>query len=154
MLRHACFFVIVVGFACGGWTATAEAHDPPSFWEKLRKRLDLDPRTSFFGTHEKTFEARKTNWERLARAGCPHLIAPWASCQDDWHYEGYYIGGGAAWGNRDFRIRRREGTWGWDYSPPWSIVKLDWFHGRRYQAGEGQYNPDVNSNPLEDFTNP
>lgn len=156
MLRKSCLTLVLTGFVLGSWSASAEAHDPPNLWEKLKKRVDIDPRTNFFGLgwQEKEYKVLGTNWERLCRAGCPHLIAPWAACKDDWHYDGYYVGGGAAWGCRDTRDRLKEGTWGWDYAPPWSIVKLDWFHWRRHQAGEGQYNPDVNSNPLDDFTNP
>jgi hypothetical protein len=154
MSHRICFVVVLTGFLLGGWSATVEAHDPPGFWERLKKRVDLDPRTGFFGYHEWKHKPLGTNWERLGRAGCPHLIAPWAACQDDWHYDGYYVGGGAAWGDRDQRNYVTEGTWGWDYAPPWSIVKLDWFHWRRHQAGEGQYNPDSNNNPFDDFTNP
>ena len=52
---------------------------------------------------------------------------------------GYYVGGGAA-----FRGEPRyyeEGTWGWDYSNPVSHVMPGWWHGRRYQGGPGQYQP-------------
>ncbi|MBI1313453.1 hypothetical protein GC176_19355 [bacterium] len=140
-------------------TASAQDEEPqPSklkqFFTKLKQRVDLDPQTSFLGIHEwKYEETEKTTDEHLARTGCPHLVAPWAVCQDESKYGGYYVGGGAAKGG-DTRIYNREGTWGWDYSPWWAKVRLGWFHNRRFQAGEGQYNPDTNSDPLDDFRNP
>ena len=134
-----------------------EAAPPPSklkqFFTKLKQRVDIDPRTSFFGVEERKYEDEKTTAEHLVRTGCPHTTAPWAVCQDESKYGGYYIGGGAATGG-DPRVYNREGTWGWDYTPWWSKVRLNWFHGRRFQAGEGQYNPDVNNDPLDDFRNP
>jgi hypothetical protein len=122
---------------------------------EVERGLDLNPRTSFFGQHKWKYKEAPTNWAQLQRAGNPQCLAPWASCEDDRHYAGYYIGGGATFGG-DARVCRREGTWGWDYAPWWSKVRLGWFHGRRYQAGEGQYQPDKErvSNPLNDFTNP
>lgn len=132
-----------------------EVEAEQGFFAKMKERLDLNPRTSFFGQHKWKYKEPQTNWEQLQRAGNPQCYAPWASCEDDRHYTGYYVGGGAAFGG-DARICRREGTWGWDYAPWWSKVRLRWFHGRRYQAGEGQYQPDLErvSNPLNDFTNP
>ena len=136
--------------------ATAEEPEPKQgIFTKLKERLDLNPRTSFFGQHKLKYKEAPNNWAQLQRAGNPQCIAPWASCENDRHYDGYYIGGGATFGG-DARVCRHEGTWGWDYAPWWSKVKLGWFHGRRYQAGEGQYQPDKErvSNPLNDFTNP
>jgi hypothetical protein len=136
-------------------TIAAEGEPKQGLFAKLKERLDLNPRTSFFGQHKWKYKEPQTNWEQLQRAGNPQCLAPWASCEDDRHYAGYYIGGGAVRGG-DARICRREGTWGWDYAPWWSKVKLGWFHGRRHQAGEGQYQPDKErvSSPLNDFTNP
>ncbi|MDA0283847.1 MAG: hypothetical protein O3B13_25830 [Planctomycetota bacterium] len=137
-------------------SAVAEECEPqPGLFARLKERLDLNPRTSFFGQHKWKYQEPQTNWEQLQRAGNPQCYAPWATCPDDRHYAGYYVGGGAVSGG-DARICRREGTWGWDYAPWWSKVKLGWHHGRRHQAGEGQYQPDkerVNS-PLDDFNNP
>lgn len=132
-----------------------EAEPKQGLFAKLKERLDLNPRTSFFGQHKWKYKETKTNWEQLQRAGNPQCYAPWATCEDDRHYDGYYVGGGAVFGG-DRRICRREGTWGWDYTPWWSKVRLGWFHGRRNQAGEGQYSPDKErvSSPLNDFTNP
>jgi hypothetical protein len=131
-------------------------------WFKFNLRpkmgtLDLDPRTSLFGYH-KWKPLVTPNEAQLNRAGNPQSYSIFARCQDDRKYSGYYIGGGAAyagngrWGGD--RPYANEGTWGWDYAPWYSRVKLRWFHGRRYQGGEGQYNPDVKSDPLEDFRMP
>jgi hypothetical protein len=127
---------------------------------KLRPRmgrLDLDPRTSLFG-YDKWAPIVTPKNQQLERAGCPQKYSIFARCRDDKHYTGYYIGGGAAFkgsgkmgGDRPYA---QEGTWGWDYAPWYSKVKLRWFHGRRYQGGEGQYNPDTKSDPLEDFRMP
>lgn len=155
MKRRMCAFAVLtaVFVTCSGLRAAEEK--PPTFWQKLKKRLDIDPNTSFFGVHDWKFKEPETNWEHLQRAGNPQCYAPWARCPDDRRYSGYYIGGGAPSGG-DPRCCRREGTWGWDYTPWWSKVRLGWYHGRRYQAGEGQYQPDKErvSNPLDDFTNP
>lgn len=138
--------------ACGGEPET-HAAARKGFFATLRERLDLDPRTGFLGMHEWRFVDEKTAAGQLERSGCPHLTAPWAVCQNQRRYDGYYVGGGAATGG-DERVYDREGTWGWDYTPWWSRVRLKWFHGRRFQAGEGQYNPDVRTDPLDDFRNP
>jgi hypothetical protein len=120
-------------------------------------KLDLDPRTSLFGYH-KWKPTVTADDAQLQRAGCPHLSSFLARCQDDRNYTGYYIGGGAAYSGRGKfggdRPTASDGTWGWDYAPWYSRVKMRWFHGRRYQGGEGQYNPDTKSDPLEDFRMP
>ncbi len=83
--------------------------------------------------------------ERFERAGNPLCLSPladWSNKVQDW---GYYVGGGnpLKCGGRCLAGERRftscEGTWGWDYVPCWSHVRLRWWHGRRYQDGEGQY---------------
>lgn len=126
--------------------------EAPSFGEKLKQKFDLDPRTGFFGYHRWKYQPSQTQDEHLQRTGCPNSIAPWTRCPDDRRYVGYYVGGGAAFGGEPRYCD--EGTWGWDYALPWTRVKLGWFHGRRHQGGEGQYNPDRNNNPADDFTNP
>ena len=120
-------------------------------------RLDLDPRTSIFG-FEKWDPLVTPAEAQLNRAGNPQRFSFLARCPDDRNYTGYYVGGGAAFkgsgslgGEEPYA---QEGTWGWDYAPWYSRVKLGWFHGRRYQGGEGQYNPDVKNDPLEDFRRP
>lgn len=146
--------LLTVSFASSvtSLNAADEQAPKPGVFARLKEKIDLDPRTSLFGYHKWKYESPQTNSEQLQRAGNPQCIAPWASCEDDRRYAGYYIGGGATTGG-DGRSSH-EGTWGWDYAPRWSIVKLGWFHGRRYQAGEGQYTPDTNNDPLNDFRNP
>ncbi|HUG92993.1 MAG TPA: hypothetical protein VML55_19290 [Planctomycetaceae bacterium] len=95
-------------------------------------------------------------WARLRRAGNPQCIAPWARFTYGPKYCGYYVGGGAAlYGPPDvLRGEPRyahEGTFGMDYAPRYSRVVLNWFHGTRYQAGEGQYEPDHHNNPFAHF---
>jgi hypothetical protein len=89
------------------------------------------------------------NWSRMRRAGFPQSIASWAKCQRQKHYQGYYVGGGATFfGNERCP---HEGTWGWDYAPRFSRVRLKWFHGRKYQSGEGQYETDRRNVPIRRF---
>ncbi len=84
-----------------------------------------------------------TLYERHARAGHPQCISPLADWSNTVHYWGYYVGGGNPFTRGplagDHRHIRCEGTWGWDYVPFYSRVRLRWWHGRRYQDGEGQY---------------
>ncbi len=90
--------------------------------------------------------------QRLRRAGRPDCFAPWARCPDDAKYDGYYVGGGSPVRGEP-RDAHREGTWGRDYTPWYSRVRLKWWHGRR-QGGEGQYEPDRKNQPLRDFVEP
>ena len=133
-----------------------ESEDKRSKLSKLLRpklgRLDLDPRSGFFDYSKYFHKTAPAGDCQLQRAGNPHCYAPWARCQDDRRYVGYYVGGGAAFGGD--RRCPHEGTWGWDYKMPWAKVNLGWFHGRRYQGGEGQYNPDTKNDPGEDFSNP
>ena len=57
-------------------------------------------------------------------------------------YTGYYVGGGAPC--RGEPRCSTEGTWGWDYKGRCFSrnVWLDWWHGRRYQGGSGNYKTD------------
>lgn len=94
--------------------------------------------------------------ERFMRSGYPNRVSRWARVFPNHRYSGYYVGGGAAWRSRFGQAsllkgeprRRSEGTFGLDYTPPWSRVRLKWFHGRRYQDGEGQYEQDKTNRPL------
>ena len=72
------------------------------------------------------------------RGFTPRQIARWAVPSWNRFYRGYYIGGGAVYGG-DARDVRREGTWGWDFAPSYSRVRLGWWHGRRHQGGGGEY---------------
>lgn len=145
MLKHGLLLTLI---AVGSYHAAAFAQDAePSGWS-LKDRLNLDPRNGFFGYHTwKTSKTPLPPQERLSRAGCPQNYLPWAKCPDDRHYQGYYVGGGAAIGGEE-RCPQCEGTWGWDYKLPWQRVRLNWYHGSRHQGGEGQYNPDSKNNPL------
>lgn len=89
-----------------------------------------------------------THSERIDRAGQPLCVSPWAKCSADKYDDGYYVGGGAAL-TRDSDTRYwREGTWGYDYTFPFTRTNLRWYHGRRDQGGEGQYEPDEKNRPL------
>lgn len=80
------------------------------------------------------------------RAGYPFSISRWARCRNEPQDSGYYVGGGAKRGGESRYFH--EGTWGWDYTPRYSKVRLDWWHGRKSQGGEGQYEPDERNAPL------
>lgn len=84
-----------------------------------------------------------THSERLNRAGDPFCISKWAKCPGPYNY-GYYVGGGARKGG-DVRCWH-EGTWGLDYNHPGTVTHLGWWHGRRFQSGDGQYEPDEKNN--------
>ena len=92
----------------------------------------------------------------MERAGNPLCIAPWARCFPSSKYKGYYVGGGAAMHGHEataFRGEGRyvhEGTFGVDYAPWYSRVQTRWFHDRKQQGGEGQYESDRHNNPLDD----
>ncbi|MCH8922164.1 MAG: hypothetical protein IIA67_03315 [Planctomycetes bacterium] len=76
------------------------------------------------------------------RAGHSDRVAWWARPSNNHRYDGYYVGGGAAY--RGDARRTHEGTWGWDYSGGWfgRRIALDWWHGRRVQGGSGAYKSD------------
>lgn len=145
--------LVVRGDVCAANDAVAQSNGLRRILTGLKQRIDINPRTGFPGFHDWTFEDTKSNKAQLARAGSPQLKARWARGPEDRNYDGYYIGGGATRGGDQGRYVH-EGTWGWEYTPWWSKVRLGWFHGRRFQAGEGQYNPDRKSDPLQDFRNP
>ncbi len=92
----------------------------------------------------------------MQRAGNPMCVAPWARVFPDSKYKGYHVGGGAAlYGSPASAFRGdcryvNEGTYGVDYAPWYSRVSTQWFHGRKQQGGEGQYEPDGRNNPLDD----
>jgi len=158
MLRPVCSAVLA-SFLCVGLCFSVSAQEDEHKRSRLSRllrprlgRLDLDPRSGFFDYSRYFHKTPPAGDLQLQRAGNPHRFAPWARCQDDRRYVGYFIGGGAAFGGD--RRCPHEGTWGWDYRMPWAKVNLGWFHGRRYQGGEGQYNPDTKNNPGEDFSNP
>ncbi len=92
----------------------------------------------------------------MQRAGNPLCVAPWARAFPNSKYKSYHVGGGAAlYGSPVTAFRgdcrySNEGTFGVDYAPWYSRVRTQWFHGRKQQGGEGQYEPDGRNNPLDD----
>lgn len=105
--------------------------------------------TGYSADPEESEGRTSSNWFRMRRAGWPKSIARWAKCQQDDKYCGYYVGGGATFFG-DARCPH-EGTWGWDYMPRFTRVRLKWFHGRKYQSGEGQYETDRKNVPIQRF---
>ncbi len=114
------------------------------------------------GIFEKILDVRCYPWYNpgqhdFDRAGHPDCIHKFARCSYNRRYAGYQVGGGAAlYGPYPTALRgeqryMHEGTFGVDYDPPWSRVRLQWFHGRRYQDGQGQYEPDDHNNPFSKF---
>jgi hypothetical protein len=73
---------------------------------------------------------------------CYAQVARWARLTKGPDYIGYYVGGGAVC--RGDSRSATEGTWGWDYAGRCFTrhVWLEWWHGRRYQSGSGNYKSD------------
>lgn len=86
-----------------------------------------------------------SNAERMARAGCPRRVAPWARGSEERFDQGYFVGGGVGYRRGEVRTPN-EGVWGWDYDPPLSRVQLQWGHGRYFQGGGGQYRTNAPTN--------
>jgi hypothetical protein len=82
------------------------------------------------------------------RAGVPRFIGACAHPPNTPDYVAYYVGGGTGHMGCDRRVE--EGTWGRDYGGIWlpRHVRLQWSHGRLYQGGTGQYDPD--GHPIPD----
>ena len=80
------------------------------------------------------------------RAGNPQCVARWAKPSGERHSVGYYVGGSQAVGGEGRYLH--QGTWGNDYAPWYTRVALRWDHGRSYQDGGGQYEPDRRNKPL------
>jgi hypothetical protein len=91
----------------------------------------------------------------IARAGCPHMIARHAQVGYRKNYVVYYVGGGAKSPHGDAR-HCDEGTFGVDYKPivPGfrNTVALGWWHGRRWQGGTGQYEPNTLVSPFPNYS--
>ena len=91
-------------------------------------------------------ETRAHADDDLARAGCPQQIARHAQVGYRKGYVVYYVGGGASAPKGEPRTCD-EGTFGVDYKPivPGfrNTVALGWWHGRRWQGGTGQYEPNT-----------
>lgn len=87
----------------------------------------------------------------LARAGCPHQVASHAHVGYGSKYVAYYVGGGAPHSKGECRYTN-EGTFGVDYKPIFPgfrrSTSLGWWHGRRLQGGEGQYEPNAHVTPF------
>ncbi|MCA9071608.1 MAG: hypothetical protein KDA84_21930 [Planctomycetaceae bacterium] len=125
--------------------------------DECEEEKERECRTPYriFG-HKAEIDSREvaplTMYERHARAGHPQCISPIADWSNTSRYWGYNVGGGNAWKFGPLAGERRytqcEGTWGWDYVPWWSNVRLRWWHGRRYQDGEGQYQANSKVEPF------
>lgn len=91
--------------------------------------------------------------DRHARSGCGLTVASWARWTYDHKYKSYYVGGSQAPLHHTPRVCQHprtldEGTWGTDYAPWYSKVRLNWTHGQLYQDGGGHYEPDHKSFPF------
>ncbi len=90
---------------------------------------------------------------RHARSGYGLCVAPWARLTYDRKYMSYYVGGSMNPNRLATRARPEprypwEGVWGTDYVPALTRVELWWTHGRLYQDGPGQYEPDHRNRPF------
>jgi hypothetical protein len=93
---------------------------------------------------------------RRRRAGYPDLVAPYARCGYGPHYAAYYVGGGATFSGGGTSLSgepryTHEGTFGMDYAPCYGRVNLAWYHGKKYQGGAGQYEPNRLNNGFPNF---
>jgi hypothetical protein len=144
-------------FAFAGMSLASEKeeHEP----ERCKPFGNLETPHKIFGNKAEIDPVSRphlTLEERHERAGNPQCVSRFADWSFDKHYDGYYVGGGNPYTpgkNRPWSPEPRnyytEGTWGWDYAPPWSRVRLGWWHGRRYEDGEGQYEANKHSvNPF------
>jgi hypothetical protein len=91
--------------------------------------------------------------DRHAQSGYGLCVAPWAVPSGGPKYKSYYVGGSMfpwRWAHKARPEPRFpwEGTWGTDYVPAWTRVELWWTHGRLYQDGGGQYEPDRRNWPF------
>ncbi len=91
--------------------------------------------------------------DRHKRSGYGLTVAPWARWTYDCNYLSYYVGGSARPRTWEKRVRPEprypwEGVWGTDYSPCLTASELWWTHGRLYQDGPGQYEPDRRNVPF------
>ena len=108
---------------------------------------------------EDSAEANATacrNEMRRRRAGNPECVARYARCGYGSHYAGYYVGGGAACSGGRTCLSGEpryvdEGTFGMDYAPCYSRVGLSWYHGKKYQGGEGQLEQNRVNNGFPNF---
>jgi hypothetical protein len=91
--------------------------------------------------------------DRHAQSGYGLCVAPWAKLTYGHKYKSYYVGGSATPWPWSWRVVPEprfpwEGAWGTDYAPPLAGVELWWTHGRLYQDGIGQYEPDRRNWPF------
>lgn len=99
------------------------------------------------GCHRPFLELK--NHDDPSRVGYPDQLSRHSLTQEEENNVGYLVGGGAPklfshrWAKKE-EPRDDEGTWGWDYAGRWfpSRVGLSWWHGRRFQSGEGAYKVD------------
>ena len=102
--------------------------------------------------HEHKKSSHRSHVRRPRCKWCGPSLAPWAVPSNEPKDWGYYVGGGVPVLGQGRYVG--EGTWGWDYVPWYSDVRLLWTHGRRYQDGGGQYESDRRNNPLRGFYRP
>ena len=90
---------------------------------------------------------------RRSQAGHPYELSKRAKLTYTEKYQGYFVGGGVPTGRRQSKQRgeprfSNEGTWGMDYAPFYSRVASNWSHGKLFQGGIGQYEPDHKNRPF------
>ena len=90
------------------------------------------------------------------RTGFPDCVAPYARPGYGRRYVAYYVGGGAVLsrGRTCLSGEARcphEGTFGMDYALCFTRVNLAWYHGKNYQGGSGQYEPNRLNNGFPNF---
>jgi len=111
----------------------------------------VDPNASEMVRNVATPESSYERALSHIRAGNPKSISKRASLTYGDRYGAYYVGGGVLAGRPNKFGESRashEGTLGVDYAPRYSRVASNWSHGRLYQGGVGQYEPDHKNRPL------
>ena len=131
VLARAGRLALLLGFIAGG-----------SSYAQITTRVDDGAAAADVEQQGPCRTCRTGSLDPYRRAGQPQKIAPWAVLTDNHHYDGYFVGGGAAW--RGDARREDEGTWGFDYVRLIlrKRVDLGWWHGRFRQGGSGAYKTD------------
>lgn len=126
-------------------------------WNKLAVRLCVATALfAFFAQSNAEAAWWKSGWFRhpakdqcdSCRAGCPNYVAKYARAPYGDKYCGYYVGGGAAFSRHSESRYVDEGTFGMDYRLWKQRIALDWYHGRKYQDGRGQFEMNIENEPF------
>jgi hypothetical protein len=139
MIRTTMNRLLCAGVALGLWAGAAAADTMPPK-EPEKKAAEPEEKCNYL-LH------RPDPHHTMERAGHPDHFSKWAKPSITCRFDGGWVGGGGCGlvGKGCEPRYPHEGVWGWDYVGGKLLrhrVFLCWNHGRRYQAGPGQYQPD------------